>query len=155
MNDVSADKDHELVALLEQACHAVLATRERELAGTGITGVQATVLSTIKAIGYRATPAEVSRRVLRESQSVSSILVRMEGAGLIIRVKDLQRKNMVRLAMTKKGEQAYRESLGRESSRKLLTPLSEIERGQLREYLEKLRNRALALNRAPDRPPFP
>ncbi|MCK4723402.1 MAG: MarR family transcriptional regulator, partial [Dehalococcoidia bacterium] len=79
---VSTERDHALLTLLEQACHMAQETRERELIRLGITGVQAAVLFAVKAIGDKATPAEISRWVLRESQSVSAILSRMEKAGL-------------------------------------------------------------------------
>lgn len=154
-NVVSAGQDYELWVLLEQACHMALETRERELIRLGISGVQAAVLFAIKAIGDKATPAEISRWTLRESQSTSAILSRMEKAGLVAKVKDLERKNMVRIAMTEKGERAYRESMKRKSSQKLLSPLSEAERQELRSYLERVRNRALKLLGVAYKPPFP
>ena len=154
-NAVSIERDHALLTLLEQACHMAQETRDRELTRFGITGEQAAVLFAVKAIGDKATPAEISRWVLRESQSVSAILSRMEKAGLIVRVKDLERKNMVRIAMTEKGERAYRESMKRKSSQKLLSPLSETERQELRSYLERVRNRALRVLGVAYKPPFP
>jgi DNA-binding MarR family transcriptional regulator len=151
----SPGQDYELWALLEQACHMAVETRERELIRLGITGVQAAVLFAIEAIGDKATPAEISRWTLRESQSTSAILDRMEKAGLVVKAKDLERKNMVRIAMTEKGERAYRESMKRKSSQKLLSPLSETERQELRSYLERVRNKALRLLGVAYKPPFP
>jgi len=154
-NVAPAGQDYELWVLLEQACHMATETRERELIRLGITGVQAAVLFAIKAIGDKATPAEISRWTLRESQSTSAILDRMEKAGLVVKVKDLERKNMVRIAMTEKGERAYRESMKRKSGQKLLSPLSEAERQEFRSYLERVRNRALRLFGVTYKPPFP
>lgn len=154
-NAVSTERDHELLVLLEQACHIAQETRDRELSRFGITGEQAAVLFAVKAIGDKATPAEISRWTLRESQSTSAILDRMEKAGLVAKVKDLDRKNMVRIAMTEKGERAYRESMKRKSSQKLLSPLSEAERQELRSYLERVRNRALRVLGVAYKPPFP
>ena len=151
----SPSQDYELWVLLEQACHMALETRERELIRLGISGVQAAVLFAIKAIGDKATPAEISRWTLRESQSTSAILSRMEKAGLVVRVKDLERKNMVRIAMTEKGERAYRESMKRKSSQKLLSALSDTERQEFRSYLERVRNRALRLLGVAYKPLFP
>lgn len=152
---VSTEPDHALLTLLDQACHMAMETRNRELTRFGITGEQAAVLFAVKAIGGKATPAEISRWVLRESQSTSAILSRMEKAGLVVRVKDLERKNMVRIAMTEKGERAYRGSLKRTSSQRLLSPLSETERRELRSYLERLRNKALRVLGVAYKPPFP
>jgi len=154
-NAVSTERDHALLTLLEQACHMAMETRERELTRFGITGEQAAVLFAVKAIGDKATPAEISRWTLRESQTTSAILSRMEKDGLVVRTRDLERKNMVRIAMTEKGERAYRGSMKRKSSQKLLSPLSETERQELRSYLERLRNRALRLLGVAYKPPFP
>jgi len=151
----SAGQDYELWVLLEQTCHMAQETRDRELTRLGITGEQAAVLFAVEAIGDKATPAEISRWTLRESQSTSAILDRMEKAGLVARVKDLERKNMVRIAMTEKGERAYRESMKRKSSQKLLSPLSETERRELRSYLERVRDRALRVLGVAYKPPFP
>ena len=62
---------------------------------------------------------------------------------------------MVRIAMTEKGERAYRESMKRKSSQKLLSALSETERQELRSYLERVRNRALRVLGVAYKPPFP
>jgi DNA-binding MarR family transcriptional regulator len=79
----------------------------------------------------------------------------MEKAGLVVKAKDLERKNMVRIAMTEKGERAYRESMKRKSSQKLLSALSETERQELRSYLERVRNRGLRVLGVAYKPPFP
>jgi len=58
------------------------------------------------------------------------------------KTQDLDRKNLVRVSITEKGQQAYHKSTMRKSIRKIMSSLSEEERQQLRSYLEKLQNKA-------------
>jgi len=117
--------------------------RAKELLRYGITPEQSSVLFVINAIGARATPAEISRCISREPHSVSGLLSRMEKEGLVERFKDLDRKNMIRIAMTEKGKKAYQQTIKRDSIHKVMSCLSPEERRQLRANLEKLWNKAL------------
>ena len=151
----SVDEEYSLWVLLSQAADATLRARQKELDRYGISTVEAAVLFTIQAIGDRATPAEISRWLLRESHTVSELLSRMEKEGLVSKTKDLDRKNMVRVAITEKGQQAYDQSTRWNSIRKLMSSLSEGERKQLKSYLERVRDRALKELRVEHKPPFP
>ena len=88
--------------LLNQATDATLRARQKELDRYGISAAQAAVLFIIQAIGEKATPAEITRWLFREPHSVSGMLSRMEKQGLVRKVKDLDGKNLVRIAMTEK-----------------------------------------------------
>jgi DNA-binding MarR family transcriptional regulator len=79
----------------------------------------------------------------------------MEKKGLITKVKDSDRKNMWRVALTEKGQNAYRQSVKRESIHAAMSSLSEKERLQLGSYLEKLRDCALTQLVRDMKPPFP
>ncbi len=129
--------------------------RAKELFKYGITPEEAAVLFVIKTHGYRTTPAEISRWLLRESHTVSSLLIRMEKKGLVKKVKDLERKNMVRVAITEKGQQVYDQADKRESVKKIMSVLSEEEYLQFKAYLVKLRNKAFEELRLERTPPFP
>ena len=152
---LSMDQDCNVWVLLSQAAHTALRAREKELDQYGVSAIEAAVLFIIQAIGDRATPAEISRWLLRESHSVSGLLNRMERKGLVSRVKDLERKNLVRVALTEKGKAVYRESRERKSIRNILSPLSQEEREQLRLCLERIRNKALKELGLHHQPPFP
>ena len=154
-NFSSVDQDYKLWVLLSQAEHAVSKAVEKELSHYNITTVQAAVLFIIQAIGNEATPAEISRWLFRESHSVSGLLSRMEKEGLVRKVKDLDRKNMVRVTLTEKGQQVYRQSNKRGSIRKIMSCLSEEEHQQLTSCLERLRNKALKELSVNPKPPFP
>jgi len=79
----------------------------------------------------------------------------MEREGLVRKVKDLDRKNLVRVAITEKGHQVYRQSTKIESIRKVLSSLSKEEQQQLMSYLETLRDKALEELGVKSKPPFP
>jgi len=117
--------------------------RGRELVQYDISPRQAAALAAIQAIGSKATPAKVSRWLCREPHTVSSLLSRMEGEGLVRKTKDLDRKNLVRITLTEKGKKAYAQSLGRESIHEIMSALSKEDRQQLSSCLEKLRDKTL------------
>ncbi len=139
----STDQDYRLWVLLNQVRDAVLRARQKELNQYNISASQAAVLLVIEAIGPKATPAEISRRVFRKPHSVSGILSRMEKKGLVRRLKDLDRKNLTRVVFTEKGREAYYQSTKRESIRQIMSSLPEEERKQLTSSLETLRDKAL------------
>lgn len=134
-----------LMVLMAQARDAVMKARRKELTRYHISPCQSAVLYYIQAIGEKAAPAEISRGIFRESHSISEILGRMEKQGLLRRVKDLSRKNMVRVELTEKGFEACNHSEKRASIDKIFSALSKEERQQLRSYLERLRDKALRL----------
>jgi len=140
---LSTDEYYDLWKLLNEARDAILKTRETELAPFDISGVQARVLFFIQANKEPTTPAELSRWLFRESQSVSGLLSRMEKQGLVKRVKDLDRKNQVRIVITEKGRQAYHQSTRRKSIQRIMSSLSKEERRQLKSYLQTLKDKAL------------
>jgi DNA-binding MarR family transcriptional regulator len=109
-----------------------------------ITGAEAAALFAIKVIGSEATPASISRFLLRTPHSIWSLLERMEREGCIKRIKDLERKNQVRVVLTEKGKRIYNESSSRESIHKIMAVLSIEERQQLSNYLDKLQAAALS-----------
>lgn len=117
--------------------------RRKELFQYGITPVEASALFTIQAIGYKVTAAEIARWLLREPHSVSSLLARMEKKGLVRKIKDLEKKNLIRIMLTQKGRQAYYRSTKRESINRIMSCLSTGEHQQLRAYAEKLWYKAL------------
>jgi MarR family transcriptional regulator, organic hydroperoxide resistance regulator len=151
------NEDHELWLLLNQARHAMFRAREKELGHSGISAMQAAVLTTIESIDREipATPAEISRRLLRRAHGVSTLLDRMEKEGLIRRVKDLERRNMVRVVITEKGHAAYRESSKRRVVHQVMASLTEDERKALRSGLMRLRDGALERLRLDSQPAYP
>jgi DNA-binding MarR family transcriptional regulator len=152
---LSTDQDYNLWVLMRQTRDAMTKAREKELEKYGISSIQAAVLFTVQAIGPEATPAEISRRLVREPHSVSGLLSRMEKQGLVKRVKDLPKRNMVRVVMTEKGEAAYDLSTKRITMHEIIAVLSEEEKRRLWDDLEKMRDRAMKLAGIGHELPFP
>ena len=154
-NSLSVDKDYTLWVLLLQARDVALKLRQKELRRYGISPEEAGVLFILHTIGNTATPAEISRWLLRKHHTVLGILGRMEKAGLIRKMKDSVRKNLVRVSLTEKGQQAYYQSIRIESIREIMSSLSEEERQQLNSCLQTLRDKALKGLGMDQKPPFP
>jgi MarR family transcriptional regulator for hemolysin len=132
--------------------------RNKELSQYGITSGQAAVLLIIKLIQTskgEATTSEISRWLLREPHSVSRILTRMQNEGLLNKNKGSGKKNELSVILTEKGEQAYKQSLKRESIREIMSCLSEEERRQLDLFLERLRDKAIQSLNAANKVLFP
>ena len=82
-NFASKDKSWELWVLLAQTRSVLYRVRQKELKQYNVSTEQSAVLFIIQAIGKKATPAEIARWLMRERNSVSSILGRMEKDGLV------------------------------------------------------------------------
>ncbi len=155
MKDFTEDKDYELWVLLAQAQEAMYKARQHELRRYNLTPRQSAVLFIIRAIGDKVTPAEISRWLLRESHSVSEIISRMEKQGLLKKVRDLDRKNLVRIELTEKGSEAYNQAIKMGSIHTIVSALSDEERRQFSSTLKMIRDRAIQESGKELRTPFP
>ena len=157
MNDnlYDADKDYALWWLIIHMRRAVYKARAKELFRYGIRPAEAAVLFIVQTIGYRATPAEISRWLIREPHSTSGLLLRMEKKGLLRAVKDLERKNLIRIELTEKGQEVYRQSTKRESIHRVMSSLTGAESRRLRKYLQKMRDKAIEGLWDTSKPPSP
>ena len=154
MKNFSTDQDYNLWVLLNQTTEAILKARQKELDQYNISTIKAAALLVIETIGHKPTPTEISRRLLRRPHSVSGLLSRMEKQGLVRQVKDLDRKNLVRVELTEKGHEAYYQSTKRESICQIMSSLSKKKRQQLISSLQILRDKALK-RLAPGPPSWP
>jgi len=144
MKDISiTDQDHKLWMLLDLVRSAIYKVTEKDLRRFDIMPRQAWVLYVIHVIGDKATPVEISRMLFREPHTISSILNRMEKEGLIRRVKDLDKKNSVRVYMTEKGQQVLDQSLKRDTIHDIMSTLSVEEYRELSSCLNRLLSIAL------------
>ena len=152
---ITEDSDFIIWILLIQVRDLIFKSRQKELSQYGITGTESAAMTIIKTIGDKATPAEISRRIMREHHSVTALLKRMEKRDLITRTKNPARKNTWMIRLTEKGENAFRESLKMEIIHEALSVLSEEEQRQFESYLWKLRDQALKLSLQIPPTPFP
>ena len=134
---------------------AIVKNRVKELYKYNLSIRQCTILMVLDALGDNSTPAELSRWVFREQHSISDFLKRMERDGLIRRVKDLDRKNMIRVTITEKGREAVHDIKKMESLHEIMSSLTKEEHQQLRTILEKLWDKALEELGISKRPVFP
>ena len=142
-NDVTIDQDYQLWVLLHQVCVATTRAREKELREVGISRMQATVLFWLKASNKSVTPAELSRLLFREPHTIFGLLNRMEQQGFVKKIKDMERKNLVRVVLTEKGEELWQKSKDMTAMHTIMDSLSLEQREMLRLYLGILRNTAL------------
>ena len=152
--EISALDDVELWVLLHQARHAMFRVRQRDLDKYNISFAQAAILVSIQVAGHPMIPAEIARWQMRTENSVSGVLNRMERDGLVQRVRDLDKKNLVRIAITEKGKEIFEKTSSPELIHKLLSDLTKTERKYLRSSLLKMRDAALA-EFGMSRPPSP
>jgi DNA-binding MarR family transcriptional regulator len=132
------DNDQDLWILLTHTRYAVFRAREKELQRYDVSPEQMGLLFVVQALGNKATPAAISRHILRERQTVSSLVDRMAKRGLVKKFKDLDRKNQVRVMMTEKGKKTYELSSKRGPIHRIMSSLEPQEKKNFQITLEKL-----------------
>ena len=137
------DREYDLWILISRVYHMIAKLRNVEMNKYGILPVQAYMLFIIQAMGNTTTPAELSRFVYQQRNSVSDILKRMEKQGLITKEKKPDGNRRVLVRMTKKGEKVLQLSQQREHLHNIMSVLSEEKRRQLESLLELLKDRAI------------
>jgi len=140
---LAKDPDYQLFVLLRQVGKIVEKAREKELQKKGISLAEHAVLFITQSIGYNTTPAEISRWMIRQRNSISTLLNRMEKKGLIKLTRDLDKKNLIRVSITKKGQKAYEISTEMESIHSILSVLPNDLHPQMIVWLKKFRDQAI------------
>ena len=144
---ISDDEELELYVLLIQAHDILIKLRAHELRKVkmaGISEIRAAVLFIVQNSKEPVTPAVISRWLFRKPHSVSELLTGMEKDGLVKKMHDLEKKNLVRVTLTNKGKQAYNLSVKRELIDNTLSSLSEEQRRKLRAYLKIIVDKGLS-----------
>lgn len=127
--------------------------REMELSRVGLTLPQAAVLYFLGTARETLTPAKLARLTYKEPHTISGLLNRMEDQGLIKKTKDLKRKNLVRVSLTKKGEELFKRQLGERVVINITSCLSKKELDTLNELTDKLFERTIEMLR--EMQPYP
>ena len=130
--------------LFARTDHILTKLRQKELRQYGVNMNEAVVLLTVLRLKKLATAANISRQLFWEPHTVSEQLKSMEKKGLIRKLRDLDRKNMIRVEATEKGLEAYRQSARRKSTREIMSVLTEDEQLQLWLLLAKIREKGMA-----------
>lgn len=130
---------HRLVARCRKGLEAVM---DRELRPFGISAVELAILDVlyeVKGSGRGATPTELATKVVRRHNSVVSLLLAMERAGLVSLHKKSEGRRTMEVEMTPRGEEVYRRGIGATAKvNDILGTLTVNQRQQLQALLEKL-----------------
>jgi len=136
---IKADKDYTLLTSLLQVADIFVKIRERELLPQNLSATSAAILFLVNAMGEDVTPAKITRMLLREPHAISGILIRMEKHGLLKRTKNLERKNLIRITLTAKGENALKQAMKQTGTAHVLARLTEEQRSKLKQTLTILK----------------
>ncbi len=128
-----------------QAWNAAYRLTELELAKTGLTPIKTYVLWVCRDYDGPLTPAEISRLLSRESNSVVQLLARMEKEGLISRIPKRKGHPFTEVQITEKGRELLHPAtkVVRTLSAKVLSCLSDEELKQWQDLLRKIQQKAL------------
>jgi DNA-binding MarR family transcriptional regulator len=151
-NGSQAVSGHQLMVLLFQTRDLMLNLKRKELRKFGLTFEESTILIHISKLGDKATPVELSRQLLRKHHSITGLLLRMEKKGLIIRNKDLKRKNMIRVSMTDKGKAMYQNVKDEDILEKMADLLSDKQKKDVAAGLNVLRDEAFKILKIENKP---
>jgi DNA-binding MarR family transcriptional regulator len=142
------DEDYELWNLMTIARYATFRAREKELQRYNLTPGHAQILFVVQALQEKASITELSKVVLRQPHSVSTMVNRMIKLGLLKKVPVSGHKRIV--ILTVKGLEAYELTARRSPVHRVMRILDDKQRLQLRQILELILQKArqeLGLNR--------
>jgi len=131
--------------------------RDLELARIGLNVPQAQVLYCLKEAKVRnepMTPIKLSRVLHKQPHTVSALVHRMETHGLVITKKDMNRKNWVRVSLTKSGEDALKLWANATEVPDILSCLSKKETETMYTVSRKIHAKGLELLRKMQSNPF-
>ncbi|MFC1953688.1 MarR family winged helix-turn-helix transcriptional regulator [Chloroflexota bacterium] len=140
---MTEDYDFLLWLLLNRTHYIVDRARQKELHQYGISPRAAGVLFTILKSGNSISQTKLVKELNLEPHSISELLSRMSKQGLVVKVKDLEKRNLVRVEVTEKGLEVFRLSTNRKSIIDIMSVLTREEKEQLWEILSKIRESAL------------
>jgi DNA-binding MarR family transcriptional regulator len=121
--------------------------REVELAKAGLSLAQAGVLYFLKDAKEPLTPSKLARLMYKEPHTMSGLISRMEAQGLVKKTKNLEKKNLVRVSLTKKGEEAFKRQLGKTAVMNVTSCLSKKDLDKLNVLSDRLRTKGIELLR--------
>jgi MarR family transcriptional regulator, multiple antibiotic resistance protein MarR len=151
---LSTAEEYELWSLLGQVNDGMLSARDNELRKFGISTVQVSIMYAIRNLGHSPTQSEIARWVARRPHTVAGAVDRMERQGLVRRVRNVGGRKQVRVEITEKGNDLYRQQhRQRRAIPGILGGIAPEERELLRDILRKLRENTLS--ELSFKPPFP
>ncbi len=147
------DKDINLYILLDQTANIVTNAVELELKHLRMTQPQVRVLTMLSREDRPVTIEELANWTLKEFNSVSTLINRMEQKGLIKKIKkedDLK----TYITLTEKGSELYHKQVTERSIHIIFDKLTAEEKKQMETTLKKVRDITRDLLGMDYRPPF-
>jgi len=141
--DKSKNINFGLWLLYSRTHQLIRKTRAREFDKYGIWGRCAAVVEMAMRMGRNATQAAIVNETNFERNTISEQLSRMERDGIIIRHRDLDRKNAIRIEVTEKGRKIYEDSRNHDSIDSALATLTEDEKLELWRIVSKIREKII------------
>ena len=128
-----------------QAYNAVYKLTELALLPHGLSLSQLHVLSVLKGAGGSLTTGEISRAIVRQSQTMTGVVDRLEEAELVERVYDRRDRRKVWVRLTEKGERKLEEAfpVANRLAEELSAVLTDQELQDLQAKIEKLGRAAM------------
>jgi len=133
-----SDSNFDLWRLIMRVNHSMYLLRQREMSKYHIPVCQLQVLQIIQDLGSRATLTAIAKQVEREVHVISRQTMRMENDGLINRIKDTPKSNLLKLEITEKGLEILKNSQDSKSIDKIFSFLSDDERRQMESTLNRI-----------------
>ncbi len=130
---------HFLIARCRKGLQTVM---DQELRPVGINAVELGILDALSAAkesGRSSTPTELASKAVRRHNSVVSVLLAMEQAGLVSLQKKSSGRRTMEVELTDKGEEVYRQGIKAATrAAEIIGTLTQNQRQQLAALLEKL-----------------
>ena len=124
--------------LIARVRHSIFLARQTELSQYNIAFRQTYVLRTIKDLGSKATIQEVAKILEREIPVISRQTATLEKDGLIKRIKDKPKSNLLRLELTQKGLDIVEISNQSKTLDNIFSFLSKEDRQQMESILNRI-----------------
>ena len=135
-----------LYELFRRTNASIHRARRKELRKYHLSDSEAAVLFVVQASKNQITPAGIAHQLIQDNHAIAQLIVRMQKRGLLKKVKDLPRPNMVRVVLTEYGELMRNKTKKFKSIEDIFSTLSEKERNQLTKDLQRLWAKAEEIN---------
>jgi DNA-binding MarR family transcriptional regulator len=139
-----AKADFRVWSALNRARDSVIKARAVDLASHGLSAPETQILFLVHDAPQPPTPAELGRWALREHNTVSSLLRRMERKGLLLRKRDPDSQNRWRIGLTELGQSEWRWAMQISAIHEVMSGFTPTEKRLLEDLLTKIGNKALA-----------
>jgi DNA-binding MarR family transcriptional regulator len=123
-----------------QAYNAIFKLAELDLLSHRLSLPQIYLLGVLKAGGGMLTTGEIGRAMVRQSQTMTGLVDRLEEPGLVERVFDTRDRRKTWVRLTEKGDRKLEEALpvATRLAEELFSPLSDQELAELQASVDKL-----------------